>query len=122
MSKTLLVDMPNKPQADIPPIGTPYPRTQADRKRTVREVWQWPEWKAFATRLGIKNDHIRRCVVTLDIAAAPSVEVVYLVTEPCPPHPSDTSHTVTPEAAQSAAPTHTSVGTTNTGHACEDCS
>ena len=85
--------------------------------RKTRDMWQWPEWQALIARLGIPSKGIRRCVLTLDVNAAQTVEVTYLVRDTCPPHPSDTSHTATPEAAQSAAPTHTSVDTTSTGHA-----
>lgn len=58
-----------------------------------RDVLSWPEWQAFAARLGITERKITRLTLELDCEQVAKVQITRLLEDTCPPHPSDTAHT-----------------------------
>lgn len=60
------------------------------RKQRSLDVFQWPEWKAFAARIGVIERPIRKVVVTLDVDACALVEETFIGLDTCLTHPSDT--------------------------------
>jgi hypothetical protein len=94
--------------------GSPFPGKP--RKQISRTVFQWPEWKAFAARLGVSNRPLTKVVVTLEYGAVALVEETFIGIDSCPTPPSGTAPTESSMAKQKPDHLPPSEDMTATGH------
>ena len=107
-SEFIEVDLAVNERATIERIRIPRSRSKS--------VFQWPEWKAFAARIGVSDRPLKKVVVTLECNAAALVEETFIGLDTCPQPPSDTCHMGSSVADQKPAPHPRSEDTTGTGH------
>jgi hypothetical protein len=106
-STELPIETLNELKTDLPRLGAPLPFTPTKVKST--QVWKWPEWQAFAARLGIRVERVTECVVHLNCRDVARVSVTYVGEDhsPCPTHPAATHHTASSQAPSVAETTPT---------------